>query len=139
MCAAKRLEGDDNRVTSVATNGISESYTYDSYGRVTQKVTKNGSTTVLTETYTYKTNAAGKPTGQVATLTAVSGSLGQKTEGTEQTKGSSVTDTTSESKTNSSSTSTTTSSGGGGGGSKKTSTYNQGSTGIIGTIANLFK
>ena len=62
----------DNRVTSVSTNGISESYSYDGYGRVTAKVTKNGSTTVLTEYYTYKTNASGQPTSQVATMRSVS-------------------------------------------------------------------
>ena len=62
---------DDNRVSSITDRGITESYTYDAYGRVTQKVTKNGSTTVLTETYTYRT-VSGKPTGQIATHRSVS-------------------------------------------------------------------
>ena len=62
---------DDNRVSSITDRGITESYTYDAYGRVTQKVTKNGSTTILTETYTYRT-VSGKPTGQIATHRSVS-------------------------------------------------------------------
>ena len=62
---------DDNRVSSITDRGITESYTYDAYGRVTQKVTKNGSATVLTETYTYRT-VSGKPTGQIATHRSVS-------------------------------------------------------------------
>lgn len=71
-------------------------------------------------------------------LTAVSGSLGQKTEGQEETKGSSVTDTTGSSHTTSSSYSVTNSSGGGGGSKKSTANYNQGSGGILSTIANAF-
>ena len=72
-------------------------------------------------------------------LTAVSGSLGQKTEGQEETKGSSVTDTTSKSTTNSSSYSVTNSSGGGGGGSKKkTGTYNQGASVVSNFVSSLF-
>ena len=39
---------------------------------MTEKVTKNGSTTVLTEQYTYVTTAAGKPTGQVLTCRTIS-------------------------------------------------------------------
>ena len=66
----------DNRVTAVTANGVRETYTYDTYGRVTQrvteKVTADSSTTVLTENYTYKKTAAGKETSQVATITAVS-------------------------------------------------------------------
>ncbi|MBQ4600361.1 MAG: RHS repeat-associated core domain-containing protein, partial [Oscillospiraceae bacterium] len=58
---------DDNRVTAITTDGITESYTYDAYGRITTKVTKNGDTTVLTETYTYKPGPNGTLTGQVAT------------------------------------------------------------------------
>ena len=63
---------DDNRITSVNTNGISESSSYDSYGRVTTKVTRNGETLILTETYTYKETADNKPTSQVATMRSVS-------------------------------------------------------------------
>ena len=62
----------DKRVSSISTDGISESYTYDTYGRVYQKITKNGNTTVLTETYTYKETASGQPTSQVATMRSVS-------------------------------------------------------------------
>lgn len=71
-------------------------------------------------------------------LTAVSGSLGQKTEGQEQTTGSSVTDTTSNSTTNSSSYSVTKTSGGGGGGSKKTANYNQGASTLGSALSSLF-
>ena len=63
---------DDNRVTSVNTNDIAESYSYDSYGRVHQKITTYGGATVLTETYTYRV-VSGKQTGQVATMRSVSG------------------------------------------------------------------
>ena len=62
---------DDNRVSSITDRGITESYTYDSYGRITQKVTKNGSATLLTETYTYKTNSSGKPITATGTLANV--------------------------------------------------------------------
>lgn len=59
---------DDNRVTTVTNGNASETYTYDAYGRVTKKVTKHGTGTVTTETFTYKTNSSGAPTGQVATV-----------------------------------------------------------------------
>ena len=64
---------DDNRVTSINNSGINkdsaaddvaESYSYDSYGRVHQKITTYGGATVLTETYTYRV-VSGKQTGQV--------------------------------------------------------------------------
>ena len=59
---------DDNRLTTVTNGDASESYTYDAYGRVTKKVTKHGTGTVTTETFTYKTNSSGAPTSQVATV-----------------------------------------------------------------------
>ena len=48
----------DNRITAKTTNGITEEYTYDALGRLTQQVTKNGETTVKTETYTYNGNSS---------------------------------------------------------------------------------
>ena len=43
----------DNRVKIVSTDGVTTDYTYDAYGRIASKVTKNGSTEVLRESYTY--------------------------------------------------------------------------------------
>ena len=60
---------DDNRVTSKTTDGITVEYTYDGLGRVTQQVTKNGDTTVKTETYTFNENSA-----QVSTYRTQAGS-----------------------------------------------------------------
>ncbi len=57
----------DNRITSVTADGTTKSYTYDGYGRVTQRITKRGEETVLTETLTYWDNANGAPTSQVKT------------------------------------------------------------------------
>jgi RHS repeat-associated protein len=59
---------DDNRVRSVANGSASEAYTYDAYSRVNKKVTKNGSTTVLTDTFTYRAPNSTTTSGQVATL-----------------------------------------------------------------------
>ena len=47
---------DDNRVTAKTTDNITVAYTYDNLDRLTQQVTKNGETTVKTESYTYKQN-----------------------------------------------------------------------------------
>ena len=57
---------DDNRVTSVTTNGTTVEYTYDTYGRISQQVTKRGDTTILTETYTY-VGTDTTTSGQIAT------------------------------------------------------------------------
>ena len=59
---------NDNRVTTVTNGSASETYTYDGYGRVSQKVTKNGTATVLTDTFTYRTPTTGTTSGQVSTL-----------------------------------------------------------------------
>ena len=59
---------DDNRITSKTTDGITVEYTYDGLGSVTQQVTKNGDTTVKTETYTFNENSA-----QVATYRTQAG------------------------------------------------------------------
>ena len=63
---------EDNRVTGVNTDGRTVTYTYDAYGRVSQQVTKDGSTTVLTEYFTYYAPAASAATGQIATHRTVS-------------------------------------------------------------------
>lgn len=59
---------DDNRLTSVANGSASEAYTYDAYSRVSKKVTKNGSSAVLTDTFTYRAPTSTTTTGQIATL-----------------------------------------------------------------------
>jgi len=61
---------DDNRVTSIIQGSIEEYYTYDAFGRTTQRKTQNGTSTVLTENLTYRT-VSGAPTGQVSTLSSV--------------------------------------------------------------------
>ena len=61
---------DDNRITSVTADGVTVEYTYDAFGRVTQQVTKQGDTTVLTESFTYTTKD-GKTSAQIASYTTV--------------------------------------------------------------------
>ena len=58
----------DNRITSVGTAGISKNYTYDDFGRISKKETKNGSTVVLTESYTYDNNSVGFLSDQVKSV-----------------------------------------------------------------------
>ncbi len=48
---------DDNRVICKITGLLAVYYSYDTLGRVTQQVTKRGSATVKTETYTYYGNS----------------------------------------------------------------------------------
>ena len=62
---------DDNRVTSVGNGSASEAYTYDAYSRVNKKVTKNGSTTVLTDTFTYRAPTSTTTSGQIQKLQSV--------------------------------------------------------------------
>ncbi|MGM9602723.1 MAG: RHS repeat-associated core domain-containing protein [Faecousia sp.] len=57
----------DNRVTQITTDGITKTYTYDAYGRISQQVTTSGGAAVLTETYTYTTASNGQLSAQVAT------------------------------------------------------------------------
>jgi len=56
---------DDNRVTSVTADGTTVDYTYDAWGRLSQKVTKQGETTIKSETFTYTPHNAAT-SGQVA-------------------------------------------------------------------------
>jgi len=60
---------DDNRVAAVNNGDLSEAYTYDGYGRITQKITKFVGTAVITETFTYKDSGAEATSGQLATHT----------------------------------------------------------------------
>ena len=59
---------DDNRVTSVTVDGTTVEYTYDTYGRLSQKLTKRNGATVKTETYTYKETETGT-SSQIDTYT----------------------------------------------------------------------
>ena len=64
---------DDNRVASVTTDGLTVTYTYDGFGRVTQKVTTNAQgATVKTESYTF-TEVDGALSTQIATHTLTIG------------------------------------------------------------------
>ena len=56
----------DNRITGITTDGVTKTYTYDAYGRITQQVTSSGGATVLTETYTYTPAPNGQLSAQVA-------------------------------------------------------------------------
>ena len=61
---------DDDRIVTVTYNGSSSvTYAYDAYGRVTQRLKKAGSSTVLTENITYKSNST-----QVASVTSTAAS-----------------------------------------------------------------
>ena len=57
-----------NRLASKTTDGVAVVYTYDDFGRVVTQATKNGDTTVLTESYTYTANSS-----QIATYTTTIG------------------------------------------------------------------
>ena len=70
----------DNRVSSVTNSGsdpistaddISETYTYDAFSRVDMKEAKNGSTTVLTDIFTYSNPSTTATAGQVRKLQSV--------------------------------------------------------------------
>ena len=62
----------DNRVTSVTDGTSTREYTYDAYGRVSQRVTKHNGVAVFTETITYK-GTNGTTSGQVAKLDTLVG------------------------------------------------------------------
>jgi RHS repeat-associated protein len=54
----------DNRLTSLESDNVFQSYTYDAYGRVTQKTAKNGDQTVMDEAITYRNAGPGGITAQ---------------------------------------------------------------------------
>ena len=58
---------DDNRIASMTADGVTVSYTYDSLGRLTKQVTKNGSTVISTKNTAYATSPTGNATAQVRT------------------------------------------------------------------------
>lgn len=61
----------DNRVTSIIMDSgfVQVTYTYDNLGRISQRTTKLGSTTVLTDTITYRTPTSTTTSNQIHTLT----------------------------------------------------------------------
>ena len=66
---------EDNRTTAITTDGTTVEYTYDGLGRVTQQVTKNGDTVILTEYFTFTEPSDTAASGQVATYRTVSANL----------------------------------------------------------------
>ena len=64
---------DDNRVTTLNADGTTVEYSYDTYGRVERKVTKNGTQTVLEEIYSYVTPNATTTSTQIATHSITAG------------------------------------------------------------------
>lgn len=62
---------DDNRVKSVTNGSTSEYYEYDEFGRLAERITKNGETELFTEVYSYR-EVNGSPTEQVENLTITS-------------------------------------------------------------------
>ena len=69
---------DDNRVVSATVGNVTVTYDYDDFGRLTQKVTKQGDTTVKTEAYTFvnwtDSNNVARTTSQIATCAVTVGS-----------------------------------------------------------------
>ena len=65
---------DDNRVETSTTDGVTVTYHYDDFGRVLSQETANGSTNILTESYTYKAPTSNTTSGQVATYTTTANS-----------------------------------------------------------------
>ena len=64
-----------SRLTKVTNGNASKSYDYDSFGRVYEKITRHGSTTISTESITYET-ANGKTNGRVTELENAAGTFG---------------------------------------------------------------
>ena len=60
---------EDNRIISSTTDGITVTYTYDAFGRVSTQTTKNGSTVILTESFTYKAPTSTSVSAQIDTYT----------------------------------------------------------------------
>ena len=65
---------NDNRIKTVTTGNTTVTYTYDGYGRTSQKVTKVGSTVHKTEEYTYTGTSTGT-SAQVATHKTICGGV----------------------------------------------------------------
>ena len=62
----------DNRITLVANAAARENYTYDSLGRTATHVTSHNGSTILTDTFTYRSPTSSTTSGQIATLNTVS-------------------------------------------------------------------
>ena len=68
---------NDNRVKTVTAGNTNCTYTYDAYSRITQRVTKQGTSTVLTQTLGYRNPTTTTTTAQVATLTNTASGYGK--------------------------------------------------------------
>ena len=64
----------DQRVKEIAAGGITAGYSYDGYGRLVSQITKNGSTAILTDSYSYRSPGSGLTSTQVETLAITAGS-----------------------------------------------------------------
>ncbi len=65
----------DNRTTSITTDNTTVDYTYDSFGRVTQQVTKNGDTVVLTEVFEFNNPTTSTTSSQIKSYKTYRGAL----------------------------------------------------------------
>ena len=57
---------DDNRLASIVDGHVSEVYSYDAYGRLSNLTAKLKESTILANNYTYRSPGSGKTSGQVA-------------------------------------------------------------------------
>ena len=64
----------ENRIKSVTANGITRTYTYDAYGRMTRMEDKQGETSLQTIVYTYH-DTAERISTQIATMSTTRGSV----------------------------------------------------------------
>ncbi len=62
---------DDNRLTAAANGNVNQTYSYDSYGRLNTHTVKNGSSSVVTNSYIYRSNTAASPTAQIEIMRTV--------------------------------------------------------------------
>ena len=61
------------RIVSSTTDGVTVNYTYDAFGRVSTQTTKNGSTVILSESFTYKNPTSSTTSTQIASYTTTAG------------------------------------------------------------------
>ena len=57
---------DNNRVTSSTTGTVSRTYGYDGFGRISQTATKEGSSQIKTDTYSYTAPSSTTTSGQIS-------------------------------------------------------------------------
>ena len=59
---------EDNRLVSETVNGVTVTYTYDGFGRLSQKITTNGTTQILSEEYLFTNPETGATSAQISGL-----------------------------------------------------------------------